>query len=725
MTVTTARDIAVALGRGKEKSHGPGRGWNTFCPSHDDRNMPSLSVTDGREGKILVRCHAGCTGAEVVQALRDRGLWPSGSRKNWVAQKYAPEGRREYGGDHHPKLGKPSKWWAYFDLSGKIRGSVARFEEKLEDGSTGKVTLPVTWCREQTSAEERWWFKGFPEPRSPYRERSLAEHPKRHVLVVEGEKTAEAAQHLVGDTYVVLTWQGGAKAVKRTDWSSLKGRDVTLWPDADGVGDQAMRELAEILIQVGAKVVRRVNLPEDLERGWDLADDIPGTLDVVRLLHGATQYVPLGDEVVERFNRKFALTLLGGQSVVLEEDQQRGTVSFLSVTGFKEFYGNREVISGKSKVPESTYWLKHPERRSFRSVTFKPAGETPGHYNLWRGFSHEPDPTGSWEMLREHVVENIARGDESIAKWVLGWFAQIVQHPDKKLGTSLAVRGKQGTGKTLLGEVMGRLYRPHYVLVDKPHYVVGQFNAHMSSCILLHADEAFFAGNPANVGMLRGLVTSDVLRVEHKGKDSVELPNYLRLYASSNNSWVVPAGFEERRFAALDVGDGRMQDRVWFAEMLRELEDGGYAALLHDLMNFDLTSVDVSSVPQTGALQDQKLHSLDTVTKFLFEVLHAGEVRLGAAEWPEHVVLADLHADYVEACIKWGESRRLDQHSFSRELKKFWPVPIEQKRVSRSKSDPRKGQRPWAIATGTLPQHRARFQEVLGGEVEWGGETTI
>ncbi len=47
-----------------------------------------------------------------------------------------------------------------------------------------------------------------------------------------------------------------------------------------------------------------------------------------------------------------------------------------------------------------------------------------------------------------------------------------------------------GTGKSTIGEVMGSLIASHYFLVDDPRYLVGQFNAHMASCLLLQADEA-------------------------------------------------------------------------------------------------------------------------------------------------------------------------------------------------------------------------------------------
>ena len=44
-----------------------GNGWIANCPGHEDR-IPSLSIREGRNGCILVKCHAGCTLDEIVAA---------------------------------------------------------------------------------------------------------------------------------------------------------------------------------------------------------------------------------------------------------------------------------------------------------------------------------------------------------------------------------------------------------------------------------------------------------------------------------------------------------------------------------------------------------------------------------------------------------------------------------------------------------------------------------
>ena len=68
--MAAADAIAKALGGRKA-----GRsGWIARCPVHDDSN-PSLSLSTGKDGKVLLRCLAGCDQAQVIDALRARGLW--------------------------------------------------------------------------------------------------------------------------------------------------------------------------------------------------------------------------------------------------------------------------------------------------------------------------------------------------------------------------------------------------------------------------------------------------------------------------------------------------------------------------------------------------------------------------------------------------------------------------------------------------------------------------
>ena len=248
------------------------------CPAHDDHD-PSLSVSEGQDGKLLVRCHAGCEQELVIDALRARDLWPEAPRsttRRTTKAKPRPAPNTAPVPDFRTLFNQaPSDFWDYTDEKGRLIGYTARLE-----GRNGKKILPVT------HNGKVWVSEAFPEPRPLYQLPTLASRPDAPVIVVEGEKTCVAAQALFDDQ-VVLTWPGGTNAVGKVDWSPLAGRRVTLWPDADEPGKKAANQVATILLHLGAATVRAVKLPDGLPQGWDLADPIPEGLDIEKLIRDA------------------------------------------------------------------------------------------------------------------------------------------------------------------------------------------------------------------------------------------------------------------------------------------------------------------------------------------------------------------------------------------------------------------------------------------------------
>jgi putative DNA primase/helicase len=59
--LTSASDLARLL-----KAKRSGSGWIARCPAHDDRRE-SLSISEGENGKLLLKCHAGCTFDQIIK----------------------------------------------------------------------------------------------------------------------------------------------------------------------------------------------------------------------------------------------------------------------------------------------------------------------------------------------------------------------------------------------------------------------------------------------------------------------------------------------------------------------------------------------------------------------------------------------------------------------------------------------------------------------------------
>ena len=250
-----------------------GSGIMVCCPAHEDKS-PSLSVNVSKDGRLLVRCFAGCPQDSVIAALRDRGLWPTSSAPRKVTRG-TPESKKSIPQDlispppgTQPPAGIGEAKWIYRGASGEILFIIERI-----DTPQGKQFRPWSWDR----ATGTWVNRAWPAPRPLYGLDHLAKAPNAEVLIVEGEKSAVAARKLVGDRYVVVTWPNGAKSVSSADWSPLEGRKVTIWPDADEPGLKAAEIVSEVL-RSKCPVIRLIDIdlksPDAFTRnsGFDAAD---------------------------------------------------------------------------------------------------------------------------------------------------------------------------------------------------------------------------------------------------------------------------------------------------------------------------------------------------------------------------------------------------------------------------------------------------------------------
>ncbi|WP_108820130.1 DUF6371 domain-containing protein [Pseudovibrio sp. Alg231-02] len=165
----------------------------------------------------------------------------------------------------HPKLGMPSHRWTYRDTSGAVLGYICRFDIEGE----GKSYRPL--CLFQVGEQLKWRWETWPQPRPLYGLELLAEAPDAPVIIVEGEKAADAARQLLLK-HVCISSPGGSNAAKKAGWSALKGRDVFIWPDADEAGLKFAYDVAGCLEKVGAASVRILDPPDDVSNGWDAAD---------------------------------------------------------------------------------------------------------------------------------------------------------------------------------------------------------------------------------------------------------------------------------------------------------------------------------------------------------------------------------------------------------------------------------------------------------------------
>jgi hypothetical protein len=242
--------------------------------------------------------------------------------------------------------------------------------------------------------------------------------------------------------------------------------------------------------------------------------------------------------------------------------------------------------------------------------------------------------------------------------------------------------GPEGAGKSIVGKILCRLFGQHGFVVSHAKHITGNFNAHLRDTVILLGDEAFYAGDKAHASILRSLITEPYLPVEAKYRDTINAPNFLHIILTANLGWVIPASIDARRFFVLYVSDEHVRNFAYFDAIFKEMENGGYEAMLHDLLHHDIRTFNVRDVPETEGLKEQKKLSLPTELAWWMEVLHRAYVwpskhglEAYFSEWHEVTTTELLYASYREFAKARGERHPMSRESLGRFMRKVGGKP--------------------------------------------------
>jgi hypothetical protein len=392
---------------------------------------------------------------------------------------------------------------------------------------------------------------------------------------------------------------------------------------------------------------------------------------------------------VEKLNRNHAQVLIGGKHRILVErmDDCVAVTEFYPEIDYRKMYRHEKIQAG-IRDGNAVYknpidaWATHADCRRYKRVVFKPSvikqGDTGDTYNTWRGFSVEPK-SGNCDKVIHHIERMACKGDSTLSEYLLNWIAHTLQHPDQPAGTAIVLRGDKGTGKGLLGTFLMGLWGGHGMHISNPKHLTGNFNAHLANTCFLFADEAFFSGDKSHEGTLKALITEKFLTVERKGIDAIQQPNYLKVFMATNSQWAIPATSDERRYFVSDMET--RQNRAYYAELSAAMEDKSVqSAFLYAMLNRDITGFHTGDIPESDALKDQRLHSMDSVGKWMVDSISAGgfEVKGERGEvfiekWKEEIKAKTLFDSFIFWCDaqRVGEYGRLTQQGFGRRLNKW------------------------------------------------------
>jgi len=280
-----AEQIAKALGNAKRV----GKGWLASCPlpthgqGHGDKN-PSLSISDGEDGKPLFKCHSGCDQHQLFHAIRHYGLLPEIEKRDPLASIKPLPALTPQVLEHE---------WVYVDEDGEPLFVKQRFKTS---SAKGKDYRQMRCVKQPDGTIAK--FPGFKDTRLvPYRFPELlsAKTAGRTIFLTEGEKAADA---LVSIGVIATSAHAGSGSWPEEITQYFAGAVVIMVPDNDLAGWKYAKLVAAALTPV-VKSLRIVDLPViyPTDDAWEWVHVYGGTRQQLAELAKQAQPITSADDV--------------------------------------------------------------------------------------------------------------------------------------------------------------------------------------------------------------------------------------------------------------------------------------------------------------------------------------------------------------------------------------------------------------------------------------------
>lgn len=233
--------IDTVLERLEGVKRAAGGSFIACCPAHDSVSRSSLSITEGDDGRVLLKCFAGCETSDVCAAL---GLE--------LADLFPP---KESGNGKHEIVAT----YDYLDERGDLLYQVVRFS-------------PKDFRQRKPDGNGGWVWKLGDARRVLYHLPQVLDAVKRGepVYVCEGEKDV----HAVEQAGSCATCNPGGAGKWRAEYATaLAGAEIVVVADKDEPGRKHAEQVAESLVGKAKDV-----LVVEAREGKDAADHLAAGL---------------------------------------------------------------------------------------------------------------------------------------------------------------------------------------------------------------------------------------------------------------------------------------------------------------------------------------------------------------------------------------------------------------------------------------------------------------
>lgn len=408
--------------------------------------------------------------------------------------------------------------------------------------------------------------------------KAVATDPLTPILITEGElKAACATLHTeypcigLGG---VWSWKSDKKKMpmipgfEEFNWEQ---RPVYIVYDSDAVTNpmvmQAENALAKALTSLGAEphVVRLPMGDDDSKQGLDDFIVAKGVDALDYLLENAEVWISALE--LHKLNEEVVYVRDPGLILRLDNLQRMSPRAFVdhayaTRTYFEEVATAKSISRVKKSAPKE--WITWPSRAEVPRITYAPGEERvteKRELNIWPGWGCAPakGDVSMWHTLMDHMFKNEPKSRE----WFERWCAWPLQHPGDKMFSSPVIWGlRHGTGKSLIGYTLGKIYGKNFTEVDD-EIIKSSHNEWAENKQFVMGDEITTGDKRSVSDRMKTMITRQQLRLNPKYIPSYTVPDVINYYFTSNHPDSFFLEDDDRRFFIHEVKSAPMADEFY------------------------------------------------------------------------------------------------------------------------------------------------------------------
>lgn len=291
------------------------------------------------------------------------------------------------------------------------------------------------------------------------------------------------------------------------------------------------------------------------------------------------------------------------------------------------------TVSTTKEITKSFYqiWSEDPNMREYEDIVFNCnlANVKPHQFNLFDGFRQfdkMPQKTVDLSTIFDHIKSLVDYNEEHF-KYVLNYFAQLVQQPHILPHTSLIFISEEGVGKdifaTFIGQVLGDKYTHN---TEKLEQICGKFNTVLGGKLLMVVNETNPVESRERIENLKFLITAEKIAIEGKHKDPVKSDNYCRFVFFSNRLFAFPVEGEGSRRPVIFKSSskylvqtiGKEANKKYFDKLVDMYKDKDYQnTFLKYLQKLDITNFNPKNFEKSELHKELEDSSVSPMVSYL------------------------------------------------------------------------------------------------------------